>query len=124
VIDDGAIGRFMRPNLTFANGPFDETARIPAHSWAQKEGVLAAQEISAVKSNKAQESDLPLAVTEVPDRGDALVVGHKERTTTVSLSLLFVLEPPSEVSVLPNCSCWRSSSCERSRKEPSHSFET
>jgi len=77
VINDGAIGRFMRPNVTFANRSFDETLRIPAPLLAQKKGGLAAQEISAVKSSKAQECGLPLAVTEVPDHGDALVVGHK-----------------------------------------------
>ena len=81
VINDGAIGRFMRPNVTFANRSFDD---IPAPLLPQKEGVLAAQEISAMKSSKAQECGLPLAVTEVPDRGDTLVVGHKERMTTVN----------------------------------------
>lgn len=84
VINDGAIGRFMRPNVTFANCSFDEKLRIPAPLLAQREGALAAPEISAVKSSKAQERGLTLAVTEVPDRGDALAVGHKERMTTVN----------------------------------------
>jgi len=40
VINDGAIGRFMRRNVAFANHFSDETLRIPAPLLAQKEVVL------------------------------------------------------------------------------------
>jgi hypothetical protein len=36
VINDGAIGRFMRPNVAFANRFFDETLRIPPRCWSKK----------------------------------------------------------------------------------------
>ena len=63
---------------------FEETLRIPAPLLAQKAVVLTAKKIPAVEGSKAQECGLPLTITEVPDRGDALVVGHKERMTTVN----------------------------------------
>ena len=40
VINDGAIGRFMRPNVAFANRFFDETLRIPAPLLVQKAAEL------------------------------------------------------------------------------------
>jgi hypothetical protein len=70
--------------VTFANRFFDQVFRASAWQVTQKGIALAAQEISTVEVGKAQECGLPLAVTEVSDRGDALVVGHKERMTAVN----------------------------------------
>ena len=48
VINDGAIGRFMRRDVAFANRFFDETLRIPAPLLAQKEVVLTANSPKSV----------------------------------------------------------------------------
>jgi len=79
VINDGAIGRFMRPNVTFANRFFDQVFRASAWLVTQKGIVLAAQEISAVKSGQAQERRLRLGVAELLDLTNSLFVGHCER---------------------------------------------
>src|ERR1700730_8714474 len=74
VINDGAIGRFMRPNVTFANRFFDQIFCASAWLVTQKSIALAAQEISTVKSGQAQDRRLPLGIAELLDRGYALPV--------------------------------------------------
>ena len=47
-----------------------------------------------MEGSKAQECGLPVGVTELPDRGNALVVGHKERMSAVNSG-------PSQIPLRP-----------------------
>src|SRR5215469_316919 len=84
VVDQRSIRRAVDPDVTFRAASFDQTLGASTGFLAKKFVVLTAQEVAAMKGDRAKKGRLAMRITAVLQGEDPLFIGHRERMAWVS----------------------------------------
>ncbi len=84
VIDQRSICRAVDPDVTLREASLNQTFGASPGLLAEKFVVLAAQEIAAMKRDRAEKRRLAMGITAVLQGEDPLFIGHRERMASVS----------------------------------------